>query len=333
MAFKVQLLKHVFLSLIPSCVGPWGPGSQSYSAAVTLALMRDLNASDISDLQSIHPSMLQWPHIYAIDVEFPGYWVDGWVTPQHPIILYADQNHTLNPKSFIVGGNSMDGVTPFVPYQTSPIIPTSQWEFITQLKLHWTNIFTHTIESNSNNISANIAKLYPLNDSKFSRSTKAAAAYVSADGDYNVNCPSIYLAEYALQRPNIDVYLYHFSHGPVCKMNPVANYPQIISTGGWANHGSEHAFVFGTKPACGYTEEELQLSFRMQKSWVSFATTGIPTGSIVYNKTIDPNMTSWRRYTKNEGSVIEFEVGNRLNIFNNFKKPQCEMWRQFKVLY
>lgn len=45
-----------------------------------------------------------------VDIEFPGYWVDGWVAPAHPAIRIRDGKTHLVPTAFLMGATSRDGV-------------------------------------------------------------------------------------------------------------------------------------------------------------------------------------------------------------------------------
>ena len=44
-----------------------------------------------------------------VDIEFPGYWLDGWVAPEHPAIRLRRGVH-LVPTAFLMGATSRDGV-------------------------------------------------------------------------------------------------------------------------------------------------------------------------------------------------------------------------------
>lgn len=43
-----------------------------------------------------------------VDIEFPGYWLDGWVAVDHPAIRIRGGH--LVPTAFLMGATSRDGV-------------------------------------------------------------------------------------------------------------------------------------------------------------------------------------------------------------------------------
>ena len=61
-----------------------------------------------------------------VDIEFPGYWVDGWVAPDHPAIRMGRGGKThLVPTAFLMGATSRDGVlgTDYIAAQDLPTKP------------------------------------------------------------------------------------------------------------------------------------------------------------------------------------------------------------------
>lgn len=58
-----------------------------------------------------------------VDIEFPGYWLDGWVAPDHPAIRMGRGGKThLVPTAFLMGATSRDGVlgTDYIAAQDLP---------------------------------------------------------------------------------------------------------------------------------------------------------------------------------------------------------------------
>lgn len=55
-----------------ACTGPWGPGIASNGRVIAQRVMEAANASSLAELRRVDPSMLQWPHEDALDMEFPG---------------------------------------------------------------------------------------------------------------------------------------------------------------------------------------------------------------------------------------------------------------------
>ena len=121
------LLKHAIVQS-GSCTGAWGPGSREYGFAATRALMEHLNVSTLAQLRDLPAANLSWPASWpntpaaeawipfkryaggplAAGVEFPGYWVDGWVAPAHPSVSYAKGE--IYVEALMLGGTSSDGV-------------------------------------------------------------------------------------------------------------------------------------------------------------------------------------------------------------------------------
>ena len=62
-----------------------------------------------------------------VDIEFPGYWLDGWVAPDHPAIRIrggGGKTH-LVPTAFLMGATSRDGVlgTDYIAAKDLPTTP------------------------------------------------------------------------------------------------------------------------------------------------------------------------------------------------------------------
>jgi len=57
-----------------------------------------------------------------VDIEFPGYWLDGWVAPDHPAIRIRGGKTHLVPTAFLMGATSRDGVlgTDYIAAQDLP---------------------------------------------------------------------------------------------------------------------------------------------------------------------------------------------------------------------
>lgn len=309
-----------------SCTGAWGPGSERYGKQVAKKLMQELNINGV-DLTTVHPSLLQWPHNFATDIEFPGYWVDGWVAPTHPRMLY-DSADSINPKQMIIGGTSMDGVLPYVPYYETPRIPTTDTDYLPALHDHWacgSKRFIHTLPNHScGDIGELAAKLYSLDDAPYSLSTHSAAAYVAADADFNINCPARYQAE-ALAKAGVDAYVYWFEHGPVNSQHPVKTENQVFSAGGWAGHGSDVAFAWALASNV-WTQSEHSLSRTISKAWHAFAVSGAPLVTVRGNFSV-----SWPRYHSSQHATMVLGSGldgAGAEVRHGFKDDQCTLWRQ-----
>lgn len=74
-----------------------------------------VNATDLAGLRAAAMEDLWWPDSALNDIKFNGYFVDGdgkrGVLPLAPHALL--ESGPINPRSVILGGNSMDGVAPF----------------------------------------------------------------------------------------------------------------------------------------------------------------------------------------------------------------------------
>merc|ERR1711974_129714 len=88
-----------------SCLGPWGPGSKEHGLNVTQRMMHALNVSSLAELRALPPQhLIMWsPWEDGYDVEFPGYWVDGWILPDHPNhLLQSAENWNID--AVLLGG-------------------------------------------------------------------------------------------------------------------------------------------------------------------------------------------------------------------------------------
>jgi hypothetical protein len=97
--------------------------------------MIQLNVSSIEELRAAPAEAMAWPAAWpnftlginasstdispfsgmgggplARGAEFPGYFVDGAVLPEHPSVLYSRGGSALNVEQLMIGGTSRDGV-------------------------------------------------------------------------------------------------------------------------------------------------------------------------------------------------------------------------------
>lgn len=310
------------------CLGPWGPGSFDEGLAVMARAMASAGASTLDDLRALPPWALLWsqgPDQY--DIEFPGYWVDGWVAPEHPALRL--RAGLWNVQAVLLGGNSRDGVVDpcFVP---AADIPRSAKKYLPDMERHWRprndsgGVFG-AIRLLHRPLGEEAVDAYPVKS--FSGGGLAAGAFKAADGDYNVVCPSREIARLA-EAANRPAYFFYFTHGPW--LQPGCPRPDVDAGAGavtgWADHGAEDPFVFGNsflRPNCSFEQEEQELSDTMQSLWASFAKTGVPSA---------PGLPSgWDRYGR-QHSALRLALGKRLGMLTKFGSPgsdepvDCGFW-------
>ena len=135
------------------------------------------------------------------------------------------------------------------------------------------------------------------------RGGQPASAFVRADADANVVCPSFWLAEYAAKKAHA-AYAYLFDYWidriRFCDVSADVddNMHNLVSPHnctvrgecgevGWASHCTELPFLWGTEQGaapwdstrilhCPFSKPERELSDRMQGFWRSFFATGRP---------------------------------------------------------
>ena len=198
-----------------------GPGSTQDGYAVSQRLMHQLNVSSLQALRAAPASLLQWPHSDALGLEFPGYWIDNDVAIVHPRQAYLTNSSTIHSNEMIVGATNRDGVVTADPYYASPAVPAttasfSQYEGLMQQ--HWGGKFIPSLAPNAS-LGLAVAGQYSPNRSVFG--SNPAAAFVSADGDYNVLCSALELAD-AVGRQGRKTFAYLFAHGPLCGAAPIS---------------------------------------------------------------------------------------------------------------
>lgn len=110
-------------------------------------------------------------------------------------------------------------------------------------------------------------------------------------------------------------------------------------THGWATHGADVAFVEGSyiyytengtergmtaagSDRCSQTEEEVELSDRMQEYWATFAKTGRPSA-------VGSGGLVWPAFAEGEGdagTVMQLDVAEFGGVRDGLKAKQCEFW-------
>jgi len=299
------LFKRAILESGP-CNGPWGPG-KAEGLALSKNWMAAQGCSDIACLQALPANDLAaWPFSYEESdtyesswkltnfmYEFPGYWVDDYFLPAQPYQLFA--NATINPESVMIVANSMDGFLPFL-YPWNANLPDSCPDS-KAMNTHWNPWAKHT------RLGSEVTAQYPCSTQVKSGVANASWQYAIADRDYNLHCASNYLANQLLARGK-GAYRAMFSVGPrqsdpACQtgMVPCCGGSSGRACYGWASHGSELGFVFGTfENACEagdpcqhfsdpFTDAQAALSNSMMNYWTTFLATGTPvdeSGGVVW---------------------------------------------------
>jgi hypothetical protein len=153
------------------------------------------------------------------------------------------------------------------------------------MRKHWvtrnaTGGVLPTVRTLTGDFADEIIAGYPV-DSFFG---DAAAAFIAADGDYNVVCAARGIAELASEGPR-KAFLYYFAQGPVGGNPPIVNNSiNVTEREGWAGHASEQSFILGDVCAgvgCNnnFTVFDKQLSDDLFHYWGSFVRHGDPSAS------------------------------------------------------
>jgi len=121
--------------------------------------------------------------------------------------------------------------------------------------------------------------------------------------------------------PIVPTYVYHFNHTLGCGIQTYGVY-----------HSSELAFVFGTPGCSPVTQDELDLSAKMQKFWANFARTGDPNKGDTQNKmkrrvTVGAD-ASWPLYDATDDTGMLLDLGD-LVTESHRSQAYCDFWDSF----
>ena len=415
-----------------SCNGAWGPGSTEFGLAASKALMHHLNVSSLAELRDVPAQNLSWPLAWpnrtagdgsgfspfpgmgggplAAGLEFPGYFVDGAVLPEHPSKLYAQVRSgkaSLNVEQLMIGGTSRDGVASGGgavcsskrnandPAQCSNHSFTSKWpgsdykggagrqvgqsewgsnwrgycvplmehDYHDQMKAHWTPAVLHTLpppppqsSALASTLGDRAAKQYPVADYAGS----APAAWLAADGDYNVVCPAIQIASDVASMAQsssggaVPVFVYYFSHGPVCNGQPLhlrqveGNCSANVSAG-WATHTGEVSYVTGQfgYPYTSWGRIQGQpRNISNQSCWFAWGSKKTEGCELTrselelagaaqsywgsFARTGRPQAAGWggewEEFTVDSRAVLQLDVGALGGLRPSFKHQDCAFW-------
>lgn len=271
------------------CVGGppgrgWGPGSLALGRNATQMMLQSLGAKTLNDLRSLPAERIQWPEAYMSGPDkapyFSGYFEDSAVLPASTTELW--ETGKINPQALIVQFTSKDGTAAF--YGTSPQVgkvqPNDAASYKKQQSLVW------------GPRAAQVLQHYPLKDYP-----SAAAAFMQADADAFVICPSRQLVRYAA-RAGRKVWVSEFAHfmpratnclgadeGVELHVVPPVHSPD---TQLWATHGADVVYVWGNlqksgspgflqkSSSCTMSAEETSLSSDIMAYWSSLARHGNP---------------------------------------------------------
>jgi len=332
------------------CVDPqgWGPGSAAAGVKSSAAVFAAHNATTLDELRAVKDaSTLQWGDDDMGDFRFPGYFVDGDVAPAQPAERYAayaagngsaGADAILNPGTMLVGVNSRDGTAQYygeAPYATN----ASNGNYSSTMDARW------------GAAAAAVRAAYPL--AQFNGS--AQAAFVAADSDAVLACPTLQLAKaLATARRNAAdrgaqaaaatarVYMYQLSHYKA-GIDVAGELAMVDAKDAlhWASHGADLPFVFGhtsgpdlywnTRIDVPFTPEEQRLSDTVRAYWTSFSATGKPeAGSGVEWPEFEVKgaAATATAATAQAAAVLDMETASLggVSLLPGFKESECAFW-------
>lgn len=294
------------------CIGSWAPGRMSDGQALAKQMMVSMNVTSIEEMRLVPAEMLMWPMASLMNLSFPAHWVDGWVMPTEPENLFRADPPELNAETILIGSVSMDGMMPFFGMD----IPKKRDMFGPMMAIHWRKT------------TSQVMNFYNLTSFDLPQ-----VAFVRADADANVVCPSLQLA--GLLSSHAQVHHFAFQHGP--RPNDPATHmlPQPVNETKleWASHGADVPFVFGTAatnlstlrykpverphpapppPSSNFTLDETVLSNTMQSLWVGKTPFDWPIFNTNLPKTLilDTPSSLVRVVTDYRQSVCQFWIGD-----------------------
>ena len=225
---------------------------------------------------------------------FTGYFADSFVMGATTTDAAWKQGQ-INPDVLLIGHTSKDGTSAF--YGTAPTLGLNPGDPVQTDAAAYREALKAAWGANAPQIEAQ----YPL--SMYGGSPQSA--FVQADADAYVICPSYRIASFAASAGR-RVWSYEFAHfqpqrsGPQpgsetpgwgCDNGPeldVASPEPLPTTLRWATHGAEVRYVFGSEAApdnlgppnnwtvCDFTAEERALSQLMLGYWSAFAANADP---------------------------------------------------------
>lgn len=279
-------LFHQIIAESGPCIGLWKPLNSTYGRSLYRTILNIHNATSLDDLRRVQWEDLVWPDPAADDILFNGYFLDGYIMPEQPEVYM--QRGKFNVKNAVFGANSMDGVIPFGYTCDGCSAPADTKGWKPAMQAHW------------GPISSRVLAQYPLERFR----GEAAPAFVRADADATVVCPSFFQAVYASAAQGVKAWSYLFDysgqnirpcdisadisdgmHNPISPAN--CTHKGQCGDVGWASHCAELPFVFGTtegaspwdsskRMVCRFSAIEERLKEEVMTFWKDMITTGAP---------------------------------------------------------
>jgi len=329
------------------CTGFWKPLNATYGRGLTKQILAANKATSLDDLRKVPAANLNWPDAAANWILFNGFFVDEGVMPTQPEELYKQGK--VNVKQAIFGANSMDGVTPFGYACDGCTPPANASGWPEAMKAHW------------GPMADAVMKQYPL--SRFNG--EVATAFVRADADAMVVCPSFRQAQWVAAAPGASAWSYLFDYNKdvirpcdICAdvndnmHNPIApnncTIPGQCSEVGWASHCAELPFVWGTTNGaapwdsgltltCEFTDAEKPFVAELQGYWKSFFYTGQPTAAAADWPAVAPAAHNSSR-ALGAGAGAGFVVrlidilGSKATVMKE-RNADCDFWKSLEPEY
>lgn len=226
-------------------------------------------------------------------------------------------------KALIIGHTTKDGTASF--YGTAPLANATEAEWAAAMKVRWGADAARVMARYSLRRFGNLSHGVPA----------ATASYIEADADERLACPSRELALLAAARA--PVYTYTFAHlslkcdaGWTTRTLPWWLPRATLAGSGWASHGAENKYVFGThhgpddlalpplpRVDCPSTAAEDRLIADVGRIWSGFAT---PSAA-----------PPWALFSPAEGAPtstmrIDDAVGGGDRVLRDFKADDCAWW-------
>ena len=347
-----SLMSRVIIQSGPCGYGPkyqsWGPMNSSYAKHISERVMSTLNCDSIECLRSIEdPTRIHWPDdIMNFYPYFSGYFEDHFIVPKIEIDDDEEESSVLKRwrkgllvknLDLILGFTNKDGTAAF--YGTAPYLGQVPPDPKETSKVNYTNHMKVAWGSDADKV----MKQYPIS----AYNSSIQAAFIQADADAYVICPTLQLARDASTVSGRNVYVYEFAvfhpnrddpRGFGCdngvELDVVSAFDPVTTT--WASHGSEVQFVFGTEhgsdglgppnnyTTCRFSDSERALSDTMMRFWSAFARSG------------NPNTNSsipWRRFLSgdddmdNTSSLLLLREDHVENVRSRHAE-NCKFWME-----
>jgi para-nitrobenzyl esterase len=294
------LYKHAVVQS-GSCVSPlWRFHASTAGIKATSALMQRLGVTDLAGLRSIDPVSIIEAGAASGEASrelhvAPSH--DGVVLPRtgdmdgNIEVLFTDPTHPLNAEALLIGSNTHDGVTTFHLTSDGGLVPntTQPFDDVAFSRALSAQFGTNGYGLNSTAVAA-IHTQYALDSAMFGGDV--LSAFVRADGDLCVVCPTSRLASMVASR-GVPTFLYLYGH---LYAGDIAVGRNLLSTThqgphalrqAWASHASEIALVFGNARSyywsgnlgsltVPFNAVDKALSTTMRAYWATFAATGTP---------------------------------------------------------